>query len=523
MTEKQTKKFFKDVLEQLGIKTYHCQKLKGRGCATITVLDVGKARQFLKIHGQTKPGPEGYKSTPVKLQHMGRPIYCSQSNKPPDEFELRCLKKEESDRYAASQSRKPKIVQGKTHEPSKPSQSRRAFDISSLKCGQWSYVGSDLAFVSHSCEPGHGRMIFGDRNLLIKLGPQTPYSPSNQVDISYSSIESFTVGPPSNPSVTFSLKEAPRFFANLTSQAGEANSNTLNSALRNLGLNPSNQTSASRQTSETFTRKRITALSTSHEMVAPSCLCYRVMLSSSGDVEGLLALRRFPEIPDSISWSTSAITDVPFPAQMTALNSALTGKEYSHLPFEIKFQMLKLARNGYTAPLKVLQLLAVVADHLKTRDSATVVHSVKNLADDMPFAGPNTEASQLSIPAMSEYLVQNQESIVRGESYLASLAEEYDHITSVHKATVTPAGTYLSGPEQEVKNRVLRKYSAYPNHFLSVSFLDEDGEPVRLDRKTSGEEIYHARFKKALEGVINIAGRGYEVRELPLCHASQSI
>lgn len=499
VTEKQVDKFFRDVLDKLGVKTYLCQKLKARGTATITILDVSKARQFLKMHGQTEPGARGFVSVPVKLFHMGRPINCSVSNKPPDEFILRSLKKEESDRYTASQSKKPRIVQGRGDENRRPgTHNRRAFDISSLMCGQWDYVGADLAFVANSQERKKGRMIFGPRSLLIKLWPQDPTSPLQQVEIPYSSVQSMTVGSNTNPSITLSLSEAPKIFENLVT-------NILEVALQRVDI---------RKGSQEFTRKRITALSKEHETVVSSCLCYRIILSNTADIAGVRALRHLPEVPDSITWDTSAVAKTPFAAQMTTLHSALSDSIYGSLPFDLKFQMQKLAQNGYLSPVKVVELLAVVSRHAKERDVRVVTQAVGTLCEQIPFAGPATEASELSLETLAQMLAENEDSIIRGETYLPNLADQYDHIASVHKAMVTPTGVYLYGPEPEVKNRVLRKYSNFPNYFLSVSFLDEDGEPLRLDRKTSGEVIYHERFKKVLKGVIIIAGRGFEVCKL---------
>ena len=506
VTENKVDKYFRDVLDKLGIKTYSCQKLKARGTATITILDVNKARQFLKMHGQTEPGAKGFASVPVKLFHMDRPINCSVSrNNPPEEFLLRSLKKQESDRYAASQSKKPKIVQGRGDENHRPGHNRRAFDISFLKCGQWGYVGADLAFVTYSQERKKGRIIFGPRSLLIKLWPQAPNLPLQQVEFPYSSVNSMTIGPNTNPCITFSLFEAPKLFENLPTDLLEL-------ALKQLGISKGIS-----KGSQDFKRKRITALSKEHETVVSSCLCYRVILSNAADIAGVQALKHSPEVPGSISWNTSEIMTTPFAAQMTALHSALSGSRHSSLPFDLKFQMQKLAQNGYLSPALVVKLLEVVASHVKERDVKVVTQSVRTLHGQIPFAGPSTDASETSLSTLTQMLVDNQESIIRGETYIPDLADQYDHIASVHKAMVTPTGVYLYGPEPEVKNRVLRKYSSFPNYFLSVSFLDEDGEPLRLDRQTSGKEIYHERFKGKLQGSqgsVNIAGRAFQVRKL---------
>ena len=499
VTENQLDRYFRNVLDKLGIKTYYCQKLKARGMATITILDTAKARQFLQVHGQTEPGPRGSASVPVKLFHMHRQIYCSVSkNNPPEEYLLHSLRKKESDRYAASQSKKPTIVPGRVDENRRPGNNRRAFDISSLKCGQWDYVGADLAYVTYYQERKKGRIIFGPRSLFIKLWPLAPQLPLQQVEVPYSTVQSMTIGPNSNPSITLSLSESPRLFENL-------DTNILEVALRSMDISKPTQS---------FTRKRITALSKEHETVVSSCLCYRIILSNAADVAGIRALRHFPEIPGSITYNTSEFMRLSFATQMTALQSALSSSKYSGLPFELKFQIQKLAQNGYLSPAKVVELLAVVACHVRERDLRIVTQSVRTLHGQIPFAGPATEALELSLDTLTQMLVENQESILREEIYVPDLAGQYDHIASVHKAMVTPTGVYLYGPEPEVKNRVLRKYSGFPTHFLSVSFLDEDGEPLRFDRQTSGQEIYHERFKKVLQGIVNIAGRGFMVREL---------
>jgi RNA dependent RNA polymerase len=74
---------------------------------------------------------------------------------------------------------------------------------------------------------------------------------------------------------------------------------------------------------------------------------------------------------------------------------------------------------------------------------------------------------------------------------------------------VTPAGIYLEGPEPETTNRVLRAYSDHADHFLRVTFADEDGERVRFDRFVSFETIFHSRFKSVLDGAISIADRRF--------------
>ncbi len=253
------------------------------------------------------------------------------------------------------------------------------------------------------------------------------------------------------------------------------------------------------------------AVSKSHEVVVSSCLCYRFVLQDSSDIFQVQALKRITEIPQSISWDTTVVTELKFPAQMTLLNSALGGPQYSKFPFELKFQIQKLAQNGYLSPLKVLRFIEAIARLGVDVTDFVPIAAVRRLCNQIPFPGPNVESSELSLETLSEMFVQSLQTIIRDRAYSAGIAKTYEHIAAIHKAMVTPAGIYLSGPEPEVKNRVLRKYSAFSDYFLQVSFLDEDGEQIWYERETSNEDIYHKRFKRILEGVINIAGRGYEV------------
>ena len=516
-TEREIDRYFGGILGKLGIKTYHCQKLKSRGYATITLHDAVKGQLFLSLHGQSAPGTLGLASVRQRLQFRGRPVNCSQSNKAPDQYALAALRKEESDRYLASQ-KKPKIVPARIEDSQGSlTKKQRAWDISSFQCGRWTYRGNDLAFARYFHTKTKGRVVFGQRFLRINLWLKPADVHSHQAEIPYSSIQSFTVGSKGNPSVTLSLSEAPKFFemldhcedtANAQSCHGSASSTdsgTIQNLMRKMTIGPQVQQ---------IKRKRISAISTSHREVAGSCLCYRFLLASSNDVMGIQALKRFPMIPGSISIDTSVIEASSFAVQFERLKNTLARKKYDKVPFELKFQLQKLAQNGYLSPAKVTKLLAVISHHVENMDVRIVTRSVRNLLGQIPFPGPETESSDFSIEALTEILVDSQKSILRGESYSTGLADQYNHLASIHKAIVTPAGVYLDGPEPEIQNRVLRRYSSSTNYFLSVSFFDEDWESLRLDRRTSGEAIYRGRYDAVLRTGINIVGRQYEVNPI---------
>lgn len=494
ITEKQVRRYFGPILAKLEINTFHCQKLKGRGLATLTFLDVNKGQNFLLLHGQTKSGREGFDRVQQKLFHMRKPVNCSESNKLPDRYLLKSLQKEEIEKINAGKNRKSKTAQGR------PRDLQRDFNILGISCGRWDYIECRLVFYTHFHDQREGRLVFGRRALTVYLESKPyAYLPAHQIEIPYNSVESMTIGNKANATITVSLSEAPKMYE-IVSPPEELSE--LFSGLKKLSFQISQPA---------VKRRRIMAVSKSHEVVVSSCLCYRFVLQDSSDIFQVQALKRITEIPQSISWDTTVVTELKFPAQMTLLNSALGGPQYSKFPFELKFQIQKLAQNGYLSPLKVLRFIEAIARLGVDVTDFVPIAAVRRLCNQIPFPGPNVESSELSLETLSEMFVQSLQTIIRDRAYSAGIAKTYEHIAAIHKAMVTPAGIYLSGPEPEVKNRVLRKYSAFSDYFLQVSFLDEDGEQIWYERETSNEDIYHKRFKRILEGVINIAGRGYEV------------
>ena len=487
MTEKQVNNYFRPYFERLGIKTWKIDKLKARGCAVVTILDVPRAQQFLYIHGQTQPGPQGFRSVRSKLFHMNRPINCIISNTQPDKFLISSLEKEEKDKHTNASVLRRKGPQPRAEEH------RRVYDLVQMFCGQWDYLGSELSYVNYYQSDRMGQIAFGRYGLFVTLsssGPRQENAAEFQLEIPYRTIQSYTTGSWNDPSLTFSLAEPPKIFEKINQDAVAITGDSIVDGLNRLLLDEKKPSP--------IKRKRISSLDTAHETVVASCLTYRFQLRNPGDIRAVQSLKRFSEIPGSISWSASLIMRPSFAAQMTALNSTLAS--CLKVPFDMKFQMQKLAQNGSLPPYRVTELLIAINKQITDQNSKAFVDAVYQLYAQVPYPGPNADASDFSLKSLTDLVTRNRVRIDKGESY-SEKVEDYEHIISVHKATVTPTGVYLDGPYPEVKNRVLRKYSAFPNHFLSVCFSDEDGEFLRHDRQTSNEDVFRKRFKDVLGGV----------------------
>jgi hypothetical protein len=79
----------------------------------------------------------------------------------------------------------------------------------------------------------------------------------------------------------------------------------------------------------------------------------------------------------------------------------------------------------------------------------------------------------------------------------------------VYKVQITPTSMKLQGPEPETKNRILRKFIGYTDHFVRVQFCDEDGQDVRFNSKVSSDAVYD-RFLNILNNGISVGGRKYD-------------
>lgn len=480
ITEKQIRQFFLPVLKPLDITTFDCRKLRREGFATITIADSQKADNFLRIYGQTGTGPRSFSTEKSKLECRGRPIYCSPSKNNPDRFLLQSLVSDERRHLEAVKNQKAKPTKGPL---------KRKFETSCLDCGHWDYINGNLTFMSHFQETRIGHMFFGRRSLIIDLAPQRAMIPGQRLEISYIIIESFIVGDQAAPGVTFSLYEAPKLFR-------DNQQNSLNLRAQHKAI-PG--------------RTRISALNDRHKSIVSSCLCYRFQLKEPADIRPLQALGGIIHIPQSTRWNTNKVVKSDFAGRMLHLVSTLANEKYNKISFGVKFQLQRLAQNGYLPPERVLQLLSGIVDSMSGRSDLVMVTSLRKLSNQLQYPGPGVDASELSVNTLITKLAQSQESVERELHFSPGFYDKYEHIALVHKAMVTPTGIYLSGPEPEIKNRVIRKYSKFSSYFLQVSFLEEDGQTLRYSSAASNQEIYQKRFKNVLQDVIHIAGRRYEV------------
>lgn len=468
-SNKNLETFFQERFRPFSIDVFSCQKLKSQGCAILTVLDTEKALLFLEIYESASR--EGTLRTGAQtLKYMGRELLCSPSRSKSDEMLLRHLRKRSKD--------KEKEV------CTTAEQVERVFEYTGVQCGFWDYQASDLVFVSQIMYQRKGSIMFGKKNLALVAHSDGVAHETYRLDISYSSVQSITTGSFQDPSLTITLSRAPRVYQQSTSDP-----NSIQSMLDALGFQPRAQAKPK--------RRRVPNLDGPYDDIVSSCFVYRVLIRDPSKINPIgLLLRNGWEMPPSIPWPTSVVAPRSMcGTEMHLLISTLCNR-YKSFTFGLQFQVQRLAQNGYLTPTRVLELLPHILQIFHRSGGFTTAESVRKLSRQLPYAGPEVDGKIFATEHLRELIRKNEMAITHELSHNFKFTKQHLHIGLVHKATVTPAGVYLEGPEPETKNRVLRAYSDHADHFIRVNFSDEDGEQIHFDRFVSFEDVFPLQVQK---------------------------
>ncbi|KAI9668532.1 MAG: hypothetical protein M1829_005349 [Trizodia sp. TS-e1964] len=473
-SETELSEFFEPLLRQFGLDSYRCNILKGKGLATLTVADKGAGEAFLKTycHHQRK----------IPLILKGQMLNCSKSTNQPNNWKIEALKKQQKERLR--DGFKPQA--GRSHESKSP----RKFYFTNLECGLWDYEKGRLAFFPEYQDHRPGTIEFCPKDITISILESR--KPTTRINIALGTITNICIDDHSEISIVLALAEAPKIYESLEDD--------LANLVKSLGI--------SFPTTKGPNWKRIAHLGASHSQVISTCLVYRLVLLNSSAFRHIFALRN--EIPTIIPFANLLGRSlIPHSDAMAALGTDLA-KKYTQLPFQLKFLLQRLASNAILTPARVVALIPRILDILKKHGGVIAAESLKKLIRRIPYAGPYTEAKSLEIKTLLTSLEESKDLALNSPFSEFDKRSQYDHMGLVYKATVTPSGIYYYGPDYEVKNRILRKYSDYLSCFLRVSFLEENGGSIFFDSDASQDYIFSTRFRDLLGGFINIAGNGYQ-------------
>ncbi|KAJ9647017.1 hypothetical protein H2199_002003 [Coniosporium tulheliwenetii] len=496
-TDKQLGDVLRYPLEQLSIFAYECRKMKNKGCAVLTIANEALAASFMAIYGyRDNPNPQDEEVQRTKtIVFLRRPLIFTRSTSKPEETLLRAL---ELEQRIKAEKQKENLVAKLTHAQPRLQQK---FVLSQLVCGVWDYHHRALAYVPYFQDRRSGTIIFGKTSLVIILEASNGVNWRCRIDIPYYSIDSIITGSYANPAISFTLSMAPRMYR---LDPDPSSMPDLSGIMAALSMNIPRPSPSQNQKQK---RTRITSIDLPHEHIVGSCFVYQVVLSNFAEIANVYQLLdRNRGLPSSMRYDFVWLHPrQDFATDIRQLNEAL---QYAKWPFPLKFQVQRLAVNGFLHPTKVLRLLPAITRISKLSGVHAATWAVQQVADALPMPGPDAAPEEFNVNDLIVKLEVTAASW-RDEGSVYDLTNRHQHIVLVHKVFITPAGTYLEGPETEVTNRVLRNYSKHTDQFIRTTFADETYEPVHFDPNASMEEIFHKRFKTVLDGSINIAGYGF--------------
>jgi hypothetical protein len=485
-TENQLLKCFRPILTELGILDWDCQKRKGKPFGFLMFLQVQDAEKFLDRHGQvsTSLGRDYLPAGRTKIVFNGIALSCSRSRKPLDEWALKNLQLQSKDRR--QKAAKPSEGQS---SPSVTPGPQSKLPIHSISCGRWEYQNSQPVFVVYRKWKVKGTIKFTAKKAIIKT------EKSQRIDVLSSIVHELVLSGVPDPAITFTLQDAPMVFRTGANhlQNSAATTTDLLHMVQNMSLQ-------SRQT--TANRTRLPSLDREHGIIMGSCLVYQVGLTQINVNSQLQALGHAHNLGPPIRQNvTVQFAAKSFQSEMAELLRAL---EAPLLPFSIKFQVQRLARGGYLSPKSILALLPEIRSLLSRCNLWTCVAIIRKLFNQLPHRSFETDSADFAIDSLTKLILNNEMRVKNGEIDYHKRIDS-DNVAYIHKVSITPSRVYLTGPEPENNNRVLRKYPNHHDYFIRVQFCEEDGDQIRYNAQIS-HEIFQERFKKILNDGLSIAG-----------------
>ncbi|KAH7378776.1 RNA dependent RNA polymerase-domain-containing protein [Pyrenochaeta sp. MPI-SDFR-AT-0127] len=512
--------FLKDKLHRLDILAFEVRKFRGkngRPFAILTVANPTRGNSFLQFHGS-----RGRQNPLEQLTFRGEALRCQLSNRPgqPEPLKVRTLQEKEEVMRAKM------VKQGSTAQIPRSSQPTLSFQT--LMTGVWDYDKmGQLVFDQKFKDERNGFVTFGNAALVLYLqqGIQKNFQWHCRVDIPYAILEhaipSFDNG--KRGAIIFTLKSPPKFY-NIRS-TDDLHLYAGKSEPQNAGILPDLAALTLGSKTKVNRLERLCSLERSNSQSSALCMVYRIVFTDIQTARYAWNFVKSFSVPDEHCWKAMATNA---PTRTTESEYASVDQMLSNyhpaisleFGFAVRFQLMALLLEGTITPLKMINFIPLVQAIAKEHGAERTSLGVRQLGQQIPTPAPQTDASRFELRTLLALLTDSIEHSKNQEltnQDLTRKKRKHHHLALTYKATVTPTGIILRGPDWVVSNRVLRKYSMHTEYFMRVFFADEDGMSVFHDPRASQEQVYD-RFRSVLRSGISVAGRTFDF--LGFSHAS---
>ena len=482
--EQRLKNVLRGPLKELGVRVFDVNVFRKGGIGTLTVSEVEFGQKILTKYGPS-PNPRMRNRIPSEpIRVSGKPIIFAPSRSIPDKHSIKALREshlkiiQEEERQAA-QKTAPQVASNAQD---------KKFGVQGVECGVWQIREEGIpVFNSYYKLEKDGQIVFGRDGVRITIYEAPEYDlddlepqKSYMILIPYFTMETITVGY-GQPQVTFTLNMTPRFYS--------MESGGLLSALYLAGA-------------QRDSRSRKSSIDANHAIFAAFCFVYRFPLRSADAMYDLQLLGGYKGVPpiEFINSNYSSSYENFLGSFMKLIS------EVPSFPFPVAFQLTALFANGLIPPdilyafLPSIKMLMSRDKSAEKKDTASILQQFYGA---ISYQDPLDRQTGLSETRLQSELRECENRFRRQEATrkkydqlpLKNAREEDGKLAFVHHAVITPTGCYFDGPKPETQNRVLRKYADKQDHFLRVTFAEEDGDTLTYERDVNQEFIY-SRFKE---------------------------
>ena len=372
--------------------------------------------------------------------------------------------------------------------------------------------------------PCDGTLVFGSRNAAIVIPRLSKDRQRQRIDMSYASIYNIAIGNNLSRDISFTMKHPPRLYELIVDEENDTFAGTragcttsghktsLEQAFRGLGVSGGLFNEAKpfqRKRPPLREKKRICALDSFHERVANKAFVYRVRLSEKSWFKFAESVDKAPGLPKRICLSTRYSRQsglVVLRSIDTAIKHLSDSNTTRSLSFPIRFQLLRLLQSS-VPPGLIIGLLFVAMKLTLNYSQHVVSESIRSFTRTLPFLAPGEDVKQFDFSAMAQEL-QNVCFTTESQRTLYEKIMATPHMLLVYRAQISPCTVVLSGPYPETSNRVLRRYKDHIEHFLRVSFTDEDGDQFWNEGHTDTSKCFE-RFSAVLKSPLTILERPF--------------
>ncbi len=231
-------------------------------------------------------------------------------------------------------------------------------------------------------------------------------------------------------------------------------------------------------------RKRVDSIHPGHKAIAPYAHHLRFVLHDTRDLDLFQNLCKVAGLPRPYK----TVIETSRREFFNDKNIYAFRKWLLECPFPIAFQIEAMLRNGLVNTEELFKSLKAPIDKLRKAREADAPDILRHLTENLRSRTRKQSVRDCLELACEGYDVQGilptRSNRIPGTPVKRrrKQKEKADGIFSCYHVTVTPSRMIYEGPYAIQSNRVIRKYSEYPDNFIRVDFRDEDRLHLRWTR-----------------------------------------